>query len=196
MRNAIFAIILGATLAAAAPAQNVAFGPVVGVPQTVPDPFNPMNTPGSARLDGLYCQLPFRKLVFDFVCLPPNYVIPIFTETCYFVIDVGPSTLPGVTILQGQFYVPFTPLAVIINAGGVSYIGPADVVCGGVTSFASPAGTCALPLLLSRHGAKLDLGSLVLGLPISTVFTVQAAMFDPAANRFFTSNALNLTVIP
>lgn len=176
-------IVSAVLLVAALASGQVTYLGLVGTPQAVPDPYF-LGGSGFACISGQYC--PGIGLGFTLWGLPLGYNTgsAVTQEQIWFVIDAGTSSLPGVNILGGQFYIPFTS-PVSFNAGSSRYLGPGGIPCTGIIPFPGP------PFPYTANGASVNLGPIPPG--TFGLLTVQGFLLDPAINRAFTSNAINLS---
>jgi hypothetical protein len=180
-----------ATLAAG---QTITFS-TVGTPATIVEPDG---TGGTVSLLGYRCPTfpQSSGLVFDLTGLPARYLgnpqAPVQSEVIYFFLEAGSSSLAQSTvILGGTFYLPLVaPIAIAATTppplapSSAYYIGPGDIVCPGAVWAGFDGG--------NRLGAKLNLSAFVV--PNLGALTLQAAVFDPNDNAFYTSNAINFTI--
>lgn len=176
-----FAITL---LVAATASAQVTYLGFVGTGQTVPDPVFIGNS-SVAHLSGYYCTV--TGLTFTVSGLPVGYntASPITDEFIWFALDSGPSSLPGVSILGGQFYIPFNNYVLL---GGLpsQYLGPGGIVlCAGLILLPGPVA----PWVPNGTRTTISVPPGNFG-----VLTMQGFVLDPAINRIYTTNAINFSI--
>lgn len=177
--------------------QNIAFVGSIGTGQQVPHPTG-AGPSGLADLSGVwYNFVGEQRLGMQLHYIPASWaVLPGTVENCIFVFETGSAALPGLPRQGGLIYVPipYNPGVVIARLGGVEWNGPGDTVPP--TSFGNSGTPCPPGLQACDFGKSFGQTLALTPALIGTSFTCQAFMSDPSVPRLYSSNALNMLVVP
>lgn len=161
----------------------------VGVARPVPDTSGNFNG-AAATLCGYYCPNLAQPLFFEFDGIDGtwNTPSPLTDELIFLAIDTPFASLPGCPIGGGTVYLPscLGPSTILLGPVSSSYIGPFPLCIGG-SGLCGPTTPAAFARLGARWGLTIPPG--VVG-----VFSAQAVMIDPATGKWYTSNALNVSI--
>lgn len=190
-------VILTLVLVASISAQNIAFTGVVGTGQAVPPPSG-TGVSGLADMSGAWFNAVGQQLLnMQLHYIPSAWASGAgVTESCIFLYETGAAALPGVPRLGGLIYVPvpYNPGIVIARLGGVTWNGPGDTVVP--TSQINSGVPCPPGMGPCNYGKNFSQFLALTPAMIGTQFTCQAFMLDSAINRLYSSNAVNMQVVP
>jgi hypothetical protein len=163
----------------------------VGTPQAVPPAVGVVGETGSMDMVARwYNSLPLSRLLEMSVrYLPPSYVsIP--GETVTLLMQFGSASAPGIPFQQATIYIPLNAPPIRVVLGEVGANGPGDGATP--TSVGGTGAFCPFtdPTACNR-GRRF---SIIVPANLSGVpLTAQYVMHDPARNRYYSSNAINMT---
>lgn len=185
-------------VASVLPAQNISFTASVGTGQAVPSPGGGAPV-GLADLSGAWWNAAGQRLLyFNLHYIPTTWITSGYTgENVIFLFEPGSAALPGTPRLGGTLYIPlpYNPGVIIARRGQVVWNGPGDTVPP--TSQGGSGVPCPPALGANcNHGGSWGQTLNLTGVPLGTNFTCQGFLLDGPAGRLYSSNALNMTVVP
>jgi hypothetical protein len=162
----------------------------IGTPQPVPPPVGVSGETGNMDMVGWWVNtFPVtRRLTLNVRYVPQSYTTT-GAESFTLAMQVGSSSLPGIPFEGAQVYLPLGPGLILQPLGGTRWNGP-----GNTSTPTSTGGTGQFcPFTNSTECVYGNTFTSTIPLTLSNVpITAQYFMTDPARNRTYSSNALNM----